>query len=239
MAISRRIRILLAAVALTTAGVLTLSGCAPEPDSGASGGSNDSRLSRPIPTGTVGAAFLDDGYLQVGEGPTTVDLYFDPMCPICGTFEEANGELLAGLVDESAITYRLHPMTFLNRASQGTNYSTRAGNALTCVATADPSKVLPYLDFLYANQPEENSEGLTDETLIEMADATGVPDITECVTDATYASWVQQVNDDALAGPIEGADIDAVKGTPTVLVNGESYKGDVDDEKALADFIAG
>lgn len=239
MATSRRIRSLLAAVAVTATGVLTLAGCAAEPDQGAPSDSGDTRLSRPLPTGTIGAAYLDDGYIQVGDGPTTVAVYFDPMCPICGTFEDANGDMLADLVDESAITYRLYPMTFLNRVSQDTNYSTRAGNALTCVATADPAKVLPYFDFLYANQPKENTPGLSDETLIEMATATGVPDITECVTDGTYAGWVQKVNDDALAGPIDGADIEAVKGTPTILVNGESYKGSVDDADALADFIAG
>jgi protein-disulfide isomerase len=239
MASSRRIRTLLAAVAVTAAGVLTLVGCVAEPDPATPSSSGDSRLSRPLPTGTIGGAYFDDGYIEVGDGPTTVAVYFDPMCPICGTFEDANGDMLADLVDQSAITYRLYPMTFLNRVSQGTNYSTRAGNALTCVAAADPSEVLPYFDFLYANQPEENSVGLSDETLIEMASALGAPDITECVTDASYAGWVQKVNDDALAGPIDDADIEAVKGTPTILVNGESYKGSVDDEEALADFIAG
>jgi protein-disulfide isomerase len=236
---TRRIRTLAVAAALTALGVLGLSGCAPEPDGAAPAASDDSRLAGPLPSGTQGAAYFDDGFLQVGSGETAVDVYFDPMCPICGTFEKANGDLLAELVDTSAITLRLFPMTFLNRVSQGTDYSTRAGNALTCVAAVDESKVLPYFESLYANQPKENSSGLDDATLIEMASAVDAPDVSVCVNDQHYGTWVQKVNDDALTGPIEGADIEAVQGTPTVLVDGKTYKGNIDDEKALADFIAG
>ncbi|MCU1408998.1 MAG: hypothetical protein JWM23_1078 [Microbacteriaceae bacterium] len=232
---SRRFRTVITVAAIAAIATLGLAGCAPAAKTGSS---SSSASSVPLPSGTVGAAHLDDGYLAVGTGEKVVDVYFDPMCPICGAFDEANGSQLAGLVDDGAITLQLHPMTFLNRASQGTDYSTRASAALTCVAAADASSTLPYFAALYANQPAENSSGLTDQELIALANDTGAPDITDCVTSGTYRSWVQKANDHALTGPIEGADIDAVQGTPTVLVNGTSFTGKVTDAKALADFIS-
>jgi protein-disulfide isomerase len=230
----RRFGTLITVAAIAGLATLGLAGCAPAADTG----SVSAASTAPLPSGTVGAAHFDDGFLSVGTGEKVVDIYFDPMCPICGTFEEANGQQLAGLVDDGAITLQLHTMTFLNRASQGTDYSTRASAALTCVAAADASSVLPYFAALYADQPAENSSGLTDKQLIALANDSGAPDVTECVTDGRYHSWVQQTNDDALAGPIEGADIEAVTGTPTVLVNGTSFTGKVDDAKALAAFIS-
>jgi protein-disulfide isomerase len=234
---SRRFRTLIAVAAIAAIATLGLAGCAPAAKTSSSS-SSSSASSAPLPTGTVGAAHLDDGYLSVGTGEKVVDVYFDPMCPICGAFEEANGPQLAGLVDGGAITLQLHPMTFLNRASQGTDYSTRASAALTCVAAADASSTLPYFTALYANQPAENSSGLTDQELIALANDAGAPDVTDCVSSGTYHYWVQKANDDALTGPIDGADIKAVQGTPTVLVNGTSFTGKVTDAKALADFIS-
>lgn len=219
-------------------------GCAPASSGGSPDGdsSGSSAPALPLPTGTVGAAHLDDGYLAVGTGNTIVDVYLDPLCPICGVFEETNGSQLGDLVDAGTITLRLHTMTFLDRASQGTGYSTRAAAALTCVAAADTTATgdttLPYLAALFENQPEENSKGLTDKKLVELSNGVGAPDITSCVTDGTYQGWVNQANDDALSGPIEGADIEAVQGTPTVLVNGTSFTGAVNDADALAAFIA-
>jgi protein-disulfide isomerase len=222
-------------LALAVAAALALTGCS-------SGGGSDTTATAsastvPIPTGTAGAANFDEGYLQVGTGTTIVDVYFDPMCPICGVFEQTNGTQLATLVDDGTITLRLHPMTFLDRASQGTAYSTRADSALTCVAVAEPADTLPYLAALYEKQPKENSKGLSDQELIDLAADAGAPDISDCVTAGTYTSWAQKVNDAALAG-ITGADIPAIQGTPTVLVNGKSYKGPVNDAGALADVIA-
>lgn len=233
-----RLRAAMVATAIAALGIFGLAACTAAPDQGPEPTASSSSRTRALPTGTVGAAHLDNGYLEVGTGPKTVDVYLDPMCPICGVFEKANGKQLSDLVDAGTITLRLHPMTFLNRVSQGTDYSTRAAAALTCVGATDASKTLPYLEFLYGNQPKENSAGLTDKTLIEMATAIGAPDISQCVNDQTYAGWVQKANDNALSGPIEGADIPAITGTPTVLVDGKSYVGSVDDPDELAAFIA-
>jgi protein-disulfide isomerase len=188
-----------------------------------------------LPAGTVGAAHFDDGYLAVGAGAQTVDVYFDPMCPYCGQFEQTNGEQLAGLVADGTITLRLHSLTFLDQASQGTAYSTRASAALTCQATLNPAATLGYLAALFANQPAEGSEGRSDEQLVALAG--GGSDIAGCVASGDYRLWSQVNTEQALSGPIPGADITSIEGTPTVLVNGGIYSGSLTDPQGFAAFL--
>jgi protein-disulfide isomerase len=226
----RRIGAALLAAALTGA----LAACAPS----ASAPSSTGRVSASVPTGVTGAADFDKGALVVGDGKTVVDTYIDPMCPYCGEFERANGRSLAALVKDGSVTLRVHPLNFLDPNSQGTKYSSRAGSALTCVAAADPQATLDYLSALYAHQPEEGSSGLTDAELKSLAKGVGASSADSCIASHRYANWLTKNTQDALNGPIPGADIKTIKGTPTVLVNGHSYSGDITDTKALTAFIA-
>lgn len=219
-----------AALAVLVVLVACSSGAQPEPSA------SNSPSSGPVATGVVGAAHLDDGYLVVGDGAVTIDLYFDAMCPICGAFEEKHGERLAALVSSGAIALRLHPMTFLDRASQGTEYSTRAAAALTCVAAGQPAKTLDFFAALYVQQPEEGSSGLSDDMLTELAAGVDA-EVGDCIADGRYRSWAQQVNERALDGPIPGAEIASIKGTPTLLRDGVVYSGNPLDGQALARFL--
>ncbi|TFC78309.1 DUF4190 domain-containing protein [Cryobacterium cheniae] len=186
-----------------------------------------------LPTGIVGAAHFDDGYLSVGTGAALVDVYVDPMCPYCRQFEETNGTQLAALVSDGSITLRLHSLTFLDRVSQGTAYSTRASAALTCQATLNPGQLLGYQAALFANQPAENSEGLADSELAALVDSP--VDISACLAAGEYQAWSQANTEQALNGPIPDAEITRVQGTPTVLVNGSVYAGGLTD---AAEFLA-
>ena len=186
-----------------------------------------------LPTGTVGAAHFDDGYLLVGTGTQIVDVYVDPMCPFCRYFEETNGSQLAALVSDGTITLRLHSLTFLDRASQGTDYSSRASAALTCQATLNPEDLLGYQAALFANQPAENTEGLSDSELATLIDSP--VDISDCLASGEYQAWSQANTEQALNGPIPDAEITRIQGTPTVLVNGSVYSGGLTDP---AEFLA-
>ena len=219
---------------LTAAVAVVLAACTAAPTTTTGGGHS----SAAIPKGVTGAADFDKGALVVGDGKTTVDTYIDPMCPYCGQFERANGRALAGKVNDGTITLRVHPLNFLDPNSQGTNYSSRAGSALTCVAASDPKATLTYLSALYANQPEEQSSGLTDAKLVSLAHGVGATSVDSCIKSHKYAGWLTRNTENALNGPIPGADIKSIKGTPTVLVNGHSYSGDITDTKALLAFIA-
>ncbi len=189
-----------------------------------------------VPTGRLGAAYFDEGYLSVGNGATIVDVYLDPMCPYCRQFEETNGDQLARLVDKDTITLRLHPLTFLDPVSQGTNYSSRASAALTCQAALNPDAMLDYLAGLYAIQPGENTEGLGDDELVSLS--YGGTSIADCVAGGGYQLWAQLNTENALNGPIPDSEIAFIEGTPTVLVNGALYAGSLTDATEFAAFLA-
>ncbi|TDW28631.1 DUF4190 domain-containing protein [Cryobacterium psychrophilum] len=189
------------------------------------------------PSGKVGTADFDAGYLTVGTGPVTIDVYFDPMCPFCRQFEQTNGGSLALAATNDAITLRLHSMTFLDRLSQGTDYSTRASSALTCQATLNPELTLDYLAALFANQPAEDTEGLSDDELVALVP--GGASISDCLTSGAYDAWSQANTEAAVTGPLDGAEIPAISGTPTVLVDGAVYRGSLTDPVEFAQFVTG
>jgi protein-disulfide isomerase len=202
-----------------------------------SGGSGNTSSAAVVASGQVGAANLDDGYLEVGAGRTVVDLYIDPMCPFCGEFDTANGDTLAALVADDSITLRVHPLTFLDSASAGSAYSSRASAALTCEAAINPASTLDYLAAMFAKQPAEGTTGLSDDALVALS--TGADSIADCVDSGEYLTWAQQNTENALTGPIEGAEIPSIPGTPTVHVDGSQYTGPIDDPQALTRFIVG
>ncbi len=127
------------------------------------------------------------GAIKVGSGEQTMDTYIDFMCPICNQFEQSYGEAIQGLVDDSTITLGIHPIAILDSKSQGTEYSTRAANAMYCVAVADADAVVPFMQAMYANQPQEGSTGLTDKQILAIASGVGVSGIDDCVNSGRYS----------------------------------------------------
>ncbi|MBC7592320.1 MAG: thioredoxin domain-containing protein, partial [Salinibacterium sp.] len=189
----------------------------------------------PLPTGQVGAANFDAGYLEFGTGAVMIDEYVDPMCPFCAEFEQTNGELLAAGVASGDITLRVHSLTFLDSRSQGTNYSSRASAALTCQATLNPDETLAFLSALFANQPSEQTAGLSNSQLADLAP--GSISIGDCLESGDYEGWSQQ-NTEAALTKIDGADIPSIPGTPTVLVDGVHYTGSNTDLAEFQAFVA-
>ena len=169
-----------------------------------------------------------------------IDMYVDYFCPICGAFEEANGEQISTWVESGAATVEIHPLAILDRVSQGTKYSTRSANAAACVANYSPDQYYTFHTALFDNRPEENTPGLTDEQLIKLATGSkvkSVSKISNCITEQTFKTWVADAKDRALTGPIPNSDIDVVKGTPTIIVNGVKYTGAANDAAAFSKFV--
>lgn len=181
---------------------------------------------------TAPASATDDGAIPVGEdaAPVTVDIYYDYMCPACGAFEKANGEELARLVEAGDIQVMLRPISFLDQQSQGTEYSTRTANAIATVADGAPEAVWDFHAALYEAQPEEGSEGLSDDEIADLATEAGVPEkVVDQFEARSFEDWVKSVTDAAFAAGIEG--------TPTVKINGELYAGDLYTPGALTQAI--
>lgn len=166
-----------------------------------------------LPTGS--GINKETGAIIVGDGEQTLDVYLDFMCPICGQFEEAYGQEILDLVNDGTITQNIHPIAILDRYSQGTEFSTRAANAMYCVAEADPDAAVPFMQKMFTGQPEENSTGLTNEQILAIAKDAGVTGIDSCVTDGEYTSFVKAMTEKTPVQP--GA---SGIGTPTLSVNG-------------------
>jgi protein-disulfide isomerase len=217
------------------------------------------------PVGPGPANMASDG-LRIGEGmvvhktsglkpeaepvPSTPDpsgsvadirVYVDYLCPFCGQFDSTNSKQIAAWVESGAATVEIHPVSILTSKSAGTQYSLRAANAAACVANHSPDDFYAFNSALFANQPEEGTAGLSDEELKGVVKTAGVSTavskIEDCIDDGTYESWVLAATKRALAGPIPNSSIPAITSTPTVLVNGKQYVGDLQDPKEFASFV--
>ncbi len=176
------------------------------------------------PTGPVTppANATADGAVTLGQAdaPVTVKIYQDYMCPYCGRFDRANGTEIARLVETGTVRLELHLLSFLDEQSEGTRFSTRAANAAATVADRAPSALLPFNRLLYENQPEEGQEGLTDEQIATFAEQAGVPaEVVAAFGDRTFESWI--------ATSTEAAFDSGVTGTPTVMIDGARFTGDL------------
>ena len=169
-----------------------------------------------------------------------IQMYVDYFCPVCGQFEKANGDQLTTWLETGAATVEIFPMAILDRSSQGTKYATRAANAAACVANYSPDQYYDFHNILFANQPEENTPGLTDEQLVDLTTEAKVSSpklVADCIADQKFKTWVADARTRAQNGPIPNSNVDKVTGTPTVIVNGLKYTGALDDAKSFSSFV--
>jgi protein-disulfide isomerase len=209
---------------------------------------NDANKPKPLGDVTMPSTAQSDGGISIGKDGTAgtdsgedavkLDLYLDYMCPNCGEFEKVNQSDIDGLRKAGDITLVLHPVNILDSESQGTKYSTRAANAFGTVADKAPTKVVQFNAALFANQPQENSTGLTDAKIAQVATGAGVPqDVADSFTKGTFNAWVDAVtnhvgNDKDFANPSSGG-----FGTPTILINGKYWNGNWTQAGALKSAI--
>lgn len=184
----------------------------------------------------AGATFEASEYTAREDGKTTVSIIVDPQCPICKTFEDTNGELLKEYADEGKIALEYHPISFLDKASTNM-YSSRATNALACVADQAPDSFFEFLTNLYTNQKPENGPGLSNGTIHSIAVESGAADTEEletCIYSKQFMPWVIDSTVRTLSGePLPGTDGTPVTGTPAVFINGESVSIDPSDAAAF------
>lgn len=174
------------------------------------------------------------------DGVLDIQMYVDYLCPICRQFEETNGAYITSLLENGGTTVEIHPIAILDRLSQGTKYSTRSANAAACVANYSPNNYYDFHNALFANQPAENSTGLSDDELVALtADAKvdNADKIASCIKGQDFKAWVGTSTARALNGPIPNSNVDKVTGTPTVIVNGLKYEGSVADLASFQAFI--
>lgn len=179
-----------------------------------------------LPASAQSAIISADGGIKLSEGKTDIQVYLDTMCPFCGQFErDYTPTILAD--DELGLTVR--PISILDNASMGTEYSTRAASSIYAVAreSEDETTTATYIAALFKDQPEEGTEGYTNEELFAFAADLGVT-INESDLEP-YQTFVRKVVKDVPIGPDNTSVV-----TPTVLVNGTftPFTGNVEQDIA-------
>jgi protein-disulfide isomerase len=148
--------------------------------------------------------------------PVTVTVFEDFMCPFCGDFEAASEPVLARYVDSGDVQVHYRVISFLDRASSGAEYSTRAMSAIGVVLDTSGREVAGrFHDLLFENQPEEGTDGLSDDELIDLAVETGATRdrVAGPIEQRKFEQWVRNATD--------AANQAGVSSTPTVMVDGE------------------
>ncbi|MFT4211243.1 MAG: thioredoxin domain-containing protein [Microbacterium sp.] len=189
----------------------------------------NNKSSEPAVAPTASNIDTSTGSVSFGTGSNTVDTYIDFLCPYCQQFEESEGDTIQQLIDDGEITLNVHPVTILDNYSSGTYYSSRAAGAFFSVAQYDPASAYAFLTALYENQPEENSTGLTNEELVQIAEDAGVnmtDELESSILNNEYQSFAQEMSDSS-----------GISGTPTVLVNGTKISVTYDAQTDIVDQL--
>ena len=171
----------------------------------------------------------------------SIRIYLDYFCPVCNAFETANKSQITGWLKKGAATIEIHPISFLDRSSLGTRYSSRAANAGGCVANYAPDDYWAFTEEMYVKQPAESTVGLSNAQIIAVAKTAKVHNLSQvssCINDEKFKAWVTAATNRATTGPLPDSSVKTVTGTPTVIVDGVEYPITSDDVSSAADFAA-
>ncbi|MDR0944601.1 MAG: DsbA family protein [Bifidobacteriaceae bacterium] len=149
-----------------------------------------------------------------GSDVITVEIYSDYMCPFCGKLETSIESTLDQLRQSGDIRLIMHPLALLDGYSEGSQYSTRTANDAAVVMKYQPDKFMAFHKILYANQPEENTTGLTDAKLADLAAQAGV-------SQSVINKFSKQPLKDWVTLATQNAESDGLNATPDVFM----YKG--------------
>jgi len=153
----------------------------------------------------------------VGEGldepPVRLDVYFDFMCPACASFEHFEAAYLDELRASGDVVVYYHPLANLDRASAGSQFSTRSASAAALVAEEAPEAFVAFVAQMFANQPAQGTTGLSDEEMTQIALTAGVPeDVAQRIQNREYTSWARVASEQAAR--------DGIPYTPAVVLDG-------------------
>ncbi|GAB3556883.1 DsbA family protein [Spelaeicoccus albus] len=164
------------------------------------------------------------------KGAAHLVVYLDLQCPVCKSFEQINGAHIQHWAKTGNVAVEYRPIAFLDDSSNGNRYSSRAANAMGCVADSQPKKYMHTLTTMFGKQPEENGHGMTDQQLIAGIKSAGVdvnkkidtsakgknPTVAKCISGEFFKKSVAYNTSQALK---------KISATPTVLLNGKEVSG--------------
>jgi hypothetical protein len=156
----------------------------------------------------------------------TIRIYSDFFCPVCGKFFGANEKQISSWLNSGAATVEFHPISFLDRESLGSQYSTRAANAAACVANYSPDDYWAFTQAMYAKQPKQGTAGLSNAQILKVLQGAPVQNmapIVTCVNKERFKSWVSAASNRARTGPLPDSNVATVDTPPVIIVDGLQY----------------
>ncbi|WP_244931985.1 thioredoxin domain-containing protein [Nocardioides sp. W7] len=152
--------------------------------------------------------------------PREVIIYEDFHCVHCADLEERTREDLARFAEAGDVRVEFRTVSFL------TDYSMRAANAFKVVLEeAGPEVAKRYHDLLFQNYDKASGseDGLDDDTLVSLAVDAGAEEdaVRPGIEDLAQREWVDSAT--------QAAQDAGVRGTPTVLLDGEPVSGSTED----------
>lgn len=147
-------------------------------------------------------------------GTDTADIiiYADANCVYCAQFETENFESINDLLAAGhSLEYRI--VNYLDNPGTG-NYSSRAANAMACVAEEAPEQAQEFIHAVFTSYNTHQGAGMSNDELVALASDLGA-DISACVSDNTFRPFVNYTTAKAIETGIAG--------TPSVWVNGVQY----------------
>lgn len=170
-------------------------------------------------------------------------IYVDYRCPHCLEFEQANSDFLSEMIATGNTSVEVVPLSFMDRYSEGSYYSSRASAALACVVEKQPEAAWSVHNALLspALQPAAGTGPNNDELISLLNSASGGLNsaAAACITDESYVPFAQALTEWVFQNPVPNA-LDTslrIQGTPTVLVNGNVFEGDAADTAAFQAFF--
>lgn len=170
-------------------------------------------------------------------------IYVDYRCPHCLEFEQANTDFLSKVITEGNTSVEVVPLSFMDRYSEGSYYSSRASAALACVVENQPDAAWSVHNALLspALQPAAGAGPTNEQLLSALGSVSGELNsaAASCITDERYVPFAQALTEWVFQNPVPNAVDSAlrIQGTPTVLVNGVVYEGDAADTAAFQAFF--
>ncbi|PRH78707.1 hypothetical protein C6N75_13520, partial [Streptomyces solincola] len=208
----RRRTLIVSAAVVGVLGLAAVAGLIAANTGGSSDGSGSGAVA--VPSGAAGG---EQPSVTVGatDAPSTLTIWEDFRCPACAQFENAFRDTIHELTESGQLKAEYHLATIID-GNMGGSGSLNAANAAACAQ--DGGSFTAYHDVLYQNQPPEPDDAFaSDDKLFELAakvPGLDTPAFRSCVADGTHDGWVSKSNE-----AFRGGDF---RGTPTVLLNGES-----------------
>jgi protein-disulfide isomerase len=153
----------------------------------------------------------------------TLEMYEDPRCPICASFEQTVGPTVHKDVEDGKFKIQYIGASFIDTNSQGEG-SKNALSAMGAALNVSTDAFADYKTALYSKKwhPDETEDKFKDDAyLIKVADTVpalkGNAAFQKAVKDGTYDKWALDMS--------AKFDKSGVNGTPTLKMDGKTLTG--------------